>query len=305
MEAIRLTKSFSILHGRARDFLEYYDLGNHLKSLYAIVFGKDAQFVEGLMQWHSSFPFRTDYFMAMEKDEPVAFNYFLSLPDANDVYYSLSGGSLTHPNSRGSFQSLFQVACGEMLKKTSTLYGFCNQYSYPIFVHPVNKWKPVGTFRQQKIISPRRSNRNNGRYLPVHSSELNVELRSLTRFNRSYDFLNWRLSRNERYQIIRNLDTSIVAIYKEFGNEVDLLCLLNCSNINQYFDEITNLLFLFPTKIPSFQGLNIFHSFHADEQINRLFIAEPLQYSRFLCFRNISADVPENFHAEMIDTDTF
>lgn len=305
MEAIRLTESFSIVHGGAQDFLEDSGLVGHLKTLYALGFNKDGSFVEEMIKWHSSFPFRTDYFMSLEKDDPVAFNYFLSFPAANHSYYSLSGGSLTHPLSRGSFQSLFQFSCSAMLKKSSFLYGFCNQNSFPVFTHPVNRWLQLGTFRQLKLNSLAIPINVTDRLIPVTISEIQGDRGFTTQLNRSFNFLSWRLTRNDQYRILRNLRSNTFSIYKDFGDEVDLMCLLNCSTIDQYVEEIATLLSYLPTIKPSFSGLNIFHSFDKDEAVKRLFVIEPVQHTRYLCIRKDGIDDLDNFYVEMIDSDTF
>ena len=101
MEVTRLNESFTIIHGTAAEFSGDPELVRGLENLYSLVFQKDKSYVQEMLKWHSCFPFRTDYFLGQSDGHAVSFNYYLTAPNVNNNPYSLSGGSLSHPQSQG------------------------------------------------------------------------------------------------------------------------------------------------------------------------------------------------------------
>ena len=153
-----------------------------------------------------------------------------------------------------------------------------------MFVHPINKWKEIKSFQQLKLMANALAIKTHTEFEVISIQQI-WATESCASLNRSPVFLNWRLSRDLGYKVIRNMKTGAITVYKHFEGELDLLCILNCQNPDQYQSELKELLNHFCNSDSHFGGLNIFHTFARNSFIESDFISIPLVHRRFLCGR--------------------
>ena len=307
MEDIRLTKNFSVLHCSAGEAMQLPpDRRAQFNQLYLLVFAKSPAFVEAMINFHSRMPGDSHYFFGVEKGIIVSFTHFSRHLSNSGISYALSGGSISHPASMGSFLPLFEYANKYMGSLTDLLMGFCNLKSVRIYTHPVFGWIRNPEFRQVKITGLVSDEPMQAVLTRVKTSPIQPPALQSTLFRRDEEFLAWRLSRIKNYKVLKNEGTGHLIIIKPFETGFDVVSILNYSTPDTYINELRCLFQHLTISKPGFTGLNLYLSFPGTETLlNSTFRTEPLAHERFLCFRPARGFTqPDNTFVEMIDSDT-
>ena len=307
MEVIQLTDRFTIVHLTAGEFISVKPFTREqLFVLYRIVFGKSSEEFKKLNLWHSNAPGTVHYYLGIDCGNLVSFNYYLRF-DGKLFSYALSGGSFTHPEHKGSFLPLFQHATKSMLQNTQLLMGFCNDNSFRVFCHPVNRWQEITSFRQYRLIQPIKEYEQHFPYIAGLKSDAVSSSLILFPLRRDQDYISWRLSNIPDADILLNAQTGMVAVLKRFQHSMDVITILNCKTAYEYVDELSGLFAHYQKQNKDFEGLNVYVSFHETETIlSERFLLIPNPHERHLCIKSREA-APLNFSlaVEMIDADLF
>jgi hypothetical protein len=307
MEAIPLNDHFSVLHflsGECNKLSK--NLLDQFYALYLLVFKKSQLEIESQVLWHNKAPGTVHYFFGVEKNRLVSFNYFMQFK-GSFFSYALSGGSLTHPENRGSFLPLFQFASGLMLRTVDILIGFCNKNSCRVFCHPVLGWKEITDFRQFRLIESLDMEEEKISYTKASIKDIEDCPTYFLPLKRDDLYCSWRLQRVSEPIILINQQSKAISILKPFHHSVDLITIVNITSLKDYVNELKNLHHLFHNQSTTFTGINIYLSFPQIENIlTKKFRLESLDHERHLCFKTgtISNTFP-NLHIEMIDSDLF
>lgn len=306
MEDIRLTDDYLL---RVTDPGEVSGTGfllTDLGRLYNHVFSKNPDDIARLARHHATCPGGVRYFFAYQQERLVAFNYFM-FADGGGIRYALSGGSMSDPESRGSFLPLFRYAVDRVLSQVDWIIGFCNRNSYRIFCHPVYGWREVKDFFQGKLLSTK------GGPLPTFNYE---ELRDFSPdekggmnllMDRSVPYLSWRLSNIPGFRAIRNNISGAVVVLKPYGSDMDLVTLLHGRSHGHYCEELKAVMQYLAATEPGFTGLNCYLSFPGAEKLLRHdFDVEVNPFERHLCIKGAGnpTEIPE-LDVEMLDADLF
>lgn len=280
---------------------------NHsIKLLYSLGFDRDIN-IDALRNWYNKSNYHVIEYGLLEDNNVIVYNYFFCRT-FNNLKIAMSGGSVVHPEYKGSFFIFYKKLQNYLLENNVFLYAFLNKYSYQIFFHKRGfAWTYIENFKQVKLLQRNNSNVVNTENIKeCNLSELEVEDYMLQSIDRNNEWIKWRIFEHPFYQYYLLKYENKYCIYKKYNNYVDLLTIINCKSYYDYFSTLEVIFDYF--LLYGFKLNLIISSKSALDLLNKTFSYEEEEYNRWLGVKlqyKILDFEPSSFFVEMIDSDTY
>ncbi|RZB29753.1 MAG: hypothetical protein SRB1_02033 [Desulfobacteraceae bacterium Eth-SRB1] len=283
-------------------------IDNSIQSLFLQAF-KKAIDISSFRNWYSDNPSgKIIEFGEFHDNQLIAYNYIFPQHYNGEVIY-LSGGSMVDRNYTGLFIPFFITIENYLKKKCILLYAFCNKNSFPIFNSKLFRWKYNPNYKHLILTKSKQ---------PVKINKETIERISFKNFvylnnsknnfmKRRDDWILWRLSKpNTDYKILKY--NNIFVIFKKYGDQVDLISILNCKDQFEYIDILNKVYNYLQDNGISKKISLIFSTQKMFKLIQKYFEYQNENYERHLCYKTLNAssiNFEEDFFIEMIDSDVF